>query len=110
MIIDFDKIEETVVCGFKDGKGIMYSNGYFDGNNRIMRAHLEPGASIGMHTHENNCEMVYILKGRGKFIFDGEELPVSEGQCHYCPKGHSHSLINDSPGELYFLAVVPSQQ
>ena len=40
---------------------------------------------------------------------DGEEL-LSPGQCHYCPKGHSHSLINASPTEtLVYLAVVPEQ-
>lgn len=109
MIIDFDKIEETVVTGFKGGTGIMRSNGYFDGSNRIMRASLEPGACIGLHTHEDNCEIVYILKGKGKFIYDGQEFPISEGQCHYCPKGHSHSLINDSTDELLFLAAVPAQ-
>lgn len=109
MLIDFDKLEQLTVDGFKDGKGKMHSSGYFDGNNRIMRAYLEPGAYIGMHTHENNCEIVYILKGKGKFIYDGEETPISEGQCHYCPKGHSHSLINDSSEELHFLAVVPAQ-
>lgn len=109
MIIDFDKIEETVVTGFKGGEGIMRSHGYFDGSNRIMRASLEAGASIGMHTHEDNCEVVYILKGNGKFIYDGKEYPISEGQAHYCPKGHTHSLINDSDEDLVFFAAVPAQ-
>ncbi|MGN0692233.1 MAG: cupin domain-containing protein [Oscillospiraceae bacterium] len=109
MMIDFDKIEEAVTDGFKGGQGIMRSKGYFDGSNRIMRASLEPGASIGTHTHEDNCEIVYILKGKGKFIYDGQEFPISEGQCHYCPKGHSHSLINDSEEELFFFAAVPAQ-
>lgn len=109
MIIDFDRIEETVSDGFKCGEGIMRSHGYFDGSNRIMRASLEPGAYIGMHTHEDNCEIVYILKGKGKFIYDGQEYPISEGQCHYCPKGHTHSLINDSAEDLVFFAAVPAQ-
>ena len=29
--------------------------------------------------------------------------------CHYCPKGHTHSLINDSDAGLTFLAVIPEQ-
>ena len=38
---------------------------------------------------------------------DDELLPLEAGQCHYCPQGHSHSLINDSTEELVFFAVVP---
>ena len=40
-------------------------------------------------------------------IYDGEELPLSAGMCHYCPNGHTHSLINNSGGALEFFAVVP---
>jgi len=34
---------------------------------------------------------------------------VKEGEVHYCPKGHTHSLVNDSDAELWFSAVVPQQ-
>ncbi len=27
----------------------------------------------------------------------------------YCPKGHPHSLVNDSDADLVFFAVVPEQ-
>ena len=32
-----------------------------------------------------------------------------KGDCHYCPKGHTHSLINNSDEDLVFFAVVPVQ-
>jgi mannose-6-phosphate isomerase-like protein (cupin superfamily) len=32
---------------------------------------------------------------------------VEAGQCHFCPKGHSHSLINEGPEDLVFYATVP---
>ena len=38
---------------------------------------------------------------------DDELLPLEAGQCHYCPQGHTHSLINDSDADLVFFAVVP---
>ena len=41
--------------------------------------------------------------------FDSMEETVTAGQCHYCPKGHAHSLINDGPEDLTFFAVVPEQ-
>ena len=82
---------------------------YTDGDNKIMRGKLEPGCSIGLHTHEGNSETIYILSGTGKVLYDGEYEPVSAGSCHYCPRGHAHSLINDSDGDLVFFAVVPER-
>ena len=80
---------------------------YTDGDNKIMRGKLEPGSSIGLHTHEGSSETIYILSGTGKVLYDGEYEPLSAGSCHYCPQGHAHSLMNDSEGDLIFLAVVP---
>ena len=74
-----------------------------------MRAKRIPGASIGLHTHETSSEVIYILEGEGKVLYDGAYEAVSAGSCHYCPKGHTHSLINDSEKDLYFLAVIPEQ-
>ncbi len=42
-------------------------------------------------------------------LMDGEYEKVSEGLVHYCPKGHEHSLINDSDDILEFICVVPVQ-
>ena len=55
------------------------------------------------------AKVIYILKGKGKVLYQGEELEVSAGLCHYCPKGHAHSLINNSEEDLDFFAVVPLQ-
>ena len=78
------------------GHGTMYA-----------RVVIPPHCSIGWHQHVGNTEPYYILKGEGKVIYDGEELPLSAGMCHYCPNGHTHSLINNSGGALEFFAVVP---
>lgn len=39
---------------------------------------------------------------------DGEER-LEAGQVHYCPEGHSHSLINDTESDLIFFSIVPQQ-
>lgn len=109
MILDFEKIEEQRIPHFKDGEGDTLARMYFDGLNRIMRGRLEPGCSIGLHTHDTSSEVIFITKGHGSVLYDGEMLPVQEGSCHYCPKGHSHSLINNSEADLEFSAVVPQQ-
>lgn len=109
MIIDFHSMEETVMPNFLDGEGALRAKMFVDERNRILHGVLEPGCSIGYHTHETSSEIIYILSGTGVVkVEDGEE-PVKAGQCHYCPKGHAHSLINNSEGLLEFFAVVPQQ-
>lgn len=109
MIIDFHSMEETVMPNFLDGEGALRAKMFVDERNRILHGVLEPDCSIGYHTHETSSEIIYILSGTGVVkVEDGEE-PVKAGQCHYCPKGHAHSLINNSEGLLEFFAVVPQQ-
>ena len=109
MIFKFDEMETQTLENFKGGEKHLSAKMFFDGNNRIMKGTLCPGASIGMHTHEGNCEVFYILEGNGKVIYDGKEEKLSQGMAHYCPEGHSHSLINDSVSDLVFFAVIPKQ-
>lgn len=109
MLIDFSNMEEQVIPGFLGGEGTFHTRMRVDELGKIMCAALEPGSSIGLHTHDTSSEIIYILAGKGKVLCDGEYEPLSAGSCHYCPKGHSHSLINDSDAMLEFFAVVPFQ-
>lgn len=109
MIIDFNTMETTVLPAFKGGEKEMRAKMFWDGTNRIMKGTLIPGASIGLHTHETNSEMLFVIEGEGTLIDDGAPSPISAGQCAYCPKGHSHSLVNTSAADLVFYACVPNQ-
>ena len=109
MLLDFNKMEETIIPNFKGGEKNTASKMFFDGKNRIMNGRLEPGATIGLHKHETSSEIIFILSGKGKVIFDDGEEPLEAGNCHYCPKGHTHSLVNNSSEDLVFYAVVPEQ-
>ena len=109
MIIDFKSMEESVLPNFKGGEKEYRAKMFVDEQNRIMYGRLIPGASIGLHTHEDGSEMIYYLEGEGKAIYDGVEERVYAGCCHYCPKGHSHTLINDTDADLVFFAVVAQQ-
>lgn len=107
MKIDFAAIQEEALVAFKGGEGVMHARMFVDEHNRIMRGRLPKGASIGMHTHEGSSEIIYILSGQGFVWFDGERVNLKAGDCHYCPMGHTHSLVNDSDEDLVFMAVVP---
>lgn len=109
MLIDFNAIPETVIANMRGGEKEVHARMYMDERGKVMRGKLIPGASIGMHTHETSSEVIYILAGTGKVLCDGAEEPLAPGACHYCPKGHAHSLINNGGEDLEFLAVVPEQ-
>ena len=116
MIIDFNRMDVTILPNFKGGEKDFAANMFFDGTNRIFKGVLVPGASIGMHTHDDSCEVIFILEGHGTIVEKEPESesesvsPVSAGDCLYCPKGHSHSLRNTSEeGDLVFYATVPQQ-
>jgi mannose-6-phosphate isomerase-like protein (cupin superfamily) len=109
MLIDFSTLDETVVKNFRGGEKDTHARMFADENNRIMYIKLKPGASIGFHKHDAGSEIVYILQGKGTALFDSAEEDLQAGICHYCPKGHAHSLINNGQEDLIFFAVVPNQ-
>ena len=102
-------MEITMLEKFYGGEKSVEARMFVDERNRIMCSRLEPGASIGYHKHENGSEMIYILQGKGKALYDDREEELYTGVCHYCPKGHSHSIINNSDEDLIFFAVVLQQ-
>jgi len=109
MIIDFLDMEDTAINKFYGGEKDTLARMFTDEYNRIMLNRLEPGASIGLHKQENSSEIVYILQGAGKAMYDDCEEILTSGMCHYCPKDHTHSIINDGNEDLIFFTVVPQQ-
>ena len=109
MTIDFPMMPEEAMEHFKGGEGTTYARMFFDGQNRIMKARLPVGASIGMHTHEANSEIMYILSGEARVIMDGQEERVCPGQSHYCPKGHTHTTLSAGSEDLVMICVVAEQ-
>ena len=109
MILDLMNQPEQAMPNFKGGEGIAWVRMFFDGQNRILMGRIQPGCSIGMHTHETNSEIMHVLSGTARVIIDGRVEIVSAGQTHYCPKGHTHMTMCEGAEDLVILAVVPEQ-
>jgi mannose-6-phosphate isomerase-like protein (cupin superfamily) len=107
MNIDFNKTETQKLERFKGGEGVFEAKMYADKSIRLLHGRLKPGSSIGMHTHETNSEVIFVLSGTGYTVCDGVKERVAPGMCLYCPKGSSHTLVNDSDEDLVFYAAVP---
>ena len=77
MIIDFEKIAEIHQEGFKGGKGLLDTRNYVDEKVKIMYSTLRPGASSGLHTHEGNCEVIFLVSGTLTFHHDLSDSPYN---------------------------------
>ncbi len=68
---------------------------------------LQPGKSVGMHTTENNEELLVILEGSGIFILsDGRQLEMKVNNVLYCPPFMEHDVMNTSATPLRYIYVV----
>ena len=55
----------------------------------LAQIYLKKGALVPMHSHESE-QMTYILQGSLRFLVDGEEIIVSEGEVLHIPPFAPH--------------------
>ena len=67
---------------------------------------LEPGASIGDHSHEGDEDFYYCLSGNGIVIDNGVEHPFTPGTLQITRSGESQALRNTGETELVFFAAL----
>ena len=98
----------------RNGKGLVHikdlaTKEALYGHGRMF-AHmtLEPGRSIGFHSHEHETEFFYILKGEGLFNDNGTPVTVKAGDVCSTGYGTSHSMenVSDAPMEMIALIVL----
>ncbi len=77
------------------GKGRMF--------NKVV---LVPGASVGVHKHEGDFEVYYILSGNGTYNDNGTDMPVSAGDVTICKEGEIHGIKNTGTENLEFMAMI----
>lgn len=77
------------------------------GKGRLFaRAKLEPGSSVGEHTHRNDFEICYFISGEGTVIDNGVKFDVKAGDCNVVFDGHTHEIINTGQQDLEYIAVI----
>ncbi len=60
----------------------------------VIRAEDLPKGGTGRHSHTLEFQMVYVLKGRVTFWYDGRgKVAMGPGDCVYQPPGIRHELI-----------------
>ena len=81
MIIDFEKIAEAHIEGFKGGEGKLDTRNYVDDRARIMYSTLRPGARAGEHRHRPHLGIGEKGAERQKDRNDRKFFGVLSGKC-----------------------------
>ena len=105
MKIEIEKSEKKEIKEFKGGQGELLLRKFEDETCKIMRSTLTVGSTIGLHTHTDDCEILYMLSGEGYAICDGKKEELSKGVVHYCPKNSEHTVINTGDTNLEMYAM-----
>jgi quercetin dioxygenase-like cupin family protein len=67
---------------------------------------FEPGQSHALHAHAGMDKVYHVLEGRGLFLLEGRELPMSAGDLLVAPEGVPHGVSNPGPGRLLVMAIL----
>ena len=55
----------------------------------LAQTYMKRGAQVPMHVHDSE-QMTYVLQGALRFLVDGEEIIVKEGEVLHIPSGTPH--------------------
>ena len=106
MLIEFNKIEARTLPGINGGTGEMSAKMYMNESLKIIPCTIHPGGSIGMHRQQTSDDINFVLSGTGIALCDGQQEQLTAGNCHICPMGSEHSIINIGDEDLVLLTVV----
>ncbi|MDD3920229.1 MAG: cupin domain-containing protein [Eubacteriales bacterium] len=67
---------------------------------------LEPGATIGMHTHTGDGEVYICTEGSLTITDDDTTCIISAGDTHLCEEGHRHGVLNHTDKPASILAFI----
>lgn len=66
---------------------------------------LPIGGKSDEHYHKEREESYFVVRGKGRGIIDGIEIPIKEGSLIYTKPHEKHAFINDGDDELVYLII-----
>jgi mannose-6-phosphate isomerase-like protein (cupin superfamily) len=72
----------------------------------FARVTLEPGSSIGAHSHDREEEIYYIISGSGTVDDNGNIQTLRPGDAVITGNGAYHSIENTGTEDLVLMAVI----
>ncbi len=70
---------------------------------------VPPGSHVREHSHDRHEEVIYFLKGKGRAVLDGKDVPAVPGTAIFIGKSRRHMFINDGTEDLHWVwLIVPN--
>ncbi|MEZ5287100.1 MAG: cupin domain-containing protein [Vicinamibacterales bacterium] len=67
---------------------------------------FEPGQQHALHAHEGQDKTYLVVEGRGEFLLDGRNEPMSAGDLLVAPAGVPHGIRNTGDDRLLVVAIL----
>jgi mannose-6-phosphate isomerase-like protein (cupin superfamily) len=111
MTIYRNEMKTTVVEKLHGGTGSTAITHMVDCTNEknirmLAEVTLQPGASIGRHSHQAETEYYVIVSGTGTVDDDGRTVNVQAGDTIVTGNSASHSISNTGAAPLVFHAII----
>ena len=111
MVIHRSEMKVESVDGLRGGEGCTRMTHLADAGKEknvrmLAELALEPGCSVGHHSHETETEYYFILSGTGLVDDNGKEVEVTKGASVITGNGAFHSIKNIGSEPLVFHAVI----
>jgi mannose-6-phosphate isomerase-like protein (cupin superfamily) len=111
MIKSVHEIVPDIAEAVRGGSGTVYAHKLLDifpgsAIKSVGLVRLEPGASVGAHSHQSEEDFYYCISGSGVVVDNGVEHPFLPGKLQITRDGESQAIQNTGETELVFLAAL----
>jgi mannose-6-phosphate isomerase-like protein (cupin superfamily) len=113
MIKNVHEVIPEIAEGVRGGSGTVSAHKLLDlfpgsAIKSVGIVRLEPGASVGDHSHQGDEDFYYCISGTGVVVDNGVEYPFTPGTIQITRSGETQALRNTGETELVFLGALIS--
>jgi quercetin dioxygenase-like cupin family protein len=110
-ITNYQDVPQSVVEEGAEGVKIRWLISEKEGAPTFSMRHFEiaPGGHTPRHSHEWEHE-VFILRGAGEVLRDGEWIPLGEGDVVFIPPCENHQFRNQNDSAVSLLCLIPNPE
>lgn len=72
---------------------------------QVVIMSIPPGGKIGEEVHLDNDQVLYLVKGKGKVVLDGEEKSFRSGDLVLVKAGTMHDFVNTGSEDLKIITT-----
>jgi quercetin dioxygenase-like cupin family protein len=100
-------VVDTAALGTEDYPYAAYRRIFETARMAMSLVAVRPGAAVPAHTHHDEEQVYYVLRGHGTVTLGSRRHAVGPGSAVYIPLGTEHGVSNDSQTDLFeYLYVV----